>query len=258
MYVYLSKILPIAAMPLSIVLILLLAALLVITRGHRRFGMACLAVSMGLLWLTSTPWLAISLLRSLESQFPPVPMDRVPRAGCIVVLGGVVRGPIPPRITPDLNESVDRVYYAAQLHRANKARRIIVTAGNQPWSASPRLEADLIRDLLAEWGVPEGAIHLERDSRNTRENAVNSKPLLDSIGCRDPLLVTSAAHMPRALAAFRAVGIEAIPVSTDVRVVDRERLALMDFFPDATALAMTSDALREWIGRAYYRWKGWN
>lgn len=257
MYVYLSKILPFSVMPLSVVLLLLLVALLLITRGRRRFGIACLTVSIALLWLASTPWLADSLYGSLERPFPPVALDRVPGADCIVVLGGAVRAPISPRTALDLNESADRVHYAAQLYRAGKAPHVIVTAGNQPWSGSSQAEAELIRDLLVEWGAPRESILIEGGSRNTRENALNTKPLIDSIGCRDPLLVTSAAHMPRALAAFRAVGVSATPVSTDVRVVDRERRAVEDFFPDAAALAMTSEALREWIGRVWYRWKGW-
>jgi uncharacterized SAM-binding protein YcdF (DUF218 family) len=135
---------------------------------------------------------------------------------------------------------------------------LIVTAGNQPWSLSPWAEADLIRDLLVEWGVPEEAIFLEGSSRNTRENAIFSKNLIDSIHCETSLLVTSAAHMPRAVAAFQAVGVSITPVSTDVRVVDKGLPPAMDFLPSASAMAMTSDAIREWIGAAVYRSQGWN
>ena len=38
---------------------------------------------------------------------------------------------------------------------------LIISAGNQPWSQSPWDEADIVRDLLMEWGVPEEAILLE-------------------------------------------------------------------------------------------------
>ncbi len=44
-------------------------------------------------------------------------------------------------------------------------------------------EADLIRDLLMEWGVPKDAIFLEGSSRNTRENALYSKNILNAINC---------------------------------------------------------------------------
>jgi len=64
--------------------------------------------------------------------------------------------------------------------------------------------------------------------------------------------------MPRAVAAFSSVGIAVTPVSTDVRVVDQSIPSLMDFVPNASALAMTTEAIREWIGQMVYSWNGWN
>ena len=63
--------------------------------------------------------------------------------------------------------------------------------------------------------------------------------------------------MPRAVAAFQSVGIEVFPVSTDVRVIDKPELTIMDFLPDASALQMTSNAMREWIGKKVYEFRGW-
>jgi uncharacterized SAM-binding protein YcdF (DUF218 family) len=258
MYVYLSKILPLFVMPISVVLILVLAALLLLTRGRTRIASGVLLGALAVLWVSATPLVAEGLYRNLESRYPPLPLEQVPQAGCIVLLGGVVSPPQAPRVDTEFNDAVDRVYKAAQLYRAGKAKFVIATAGNQPWSLSPWAEADLIRDLLVEWGVPKEAIFLEGSSRNTRENAVYSKNLIDSIHCESSLLVTSAAHMPRAVAAFQAVGVSIVPVSTDVRVIDKGLPPAMDFLPSADALAMTSEAIREWIGSAVYRLQGWN
>lgn len=257
MYVYLSKILPVFVMPVSVVLILLLAALGLLRRGHSRTASGVLAAALLLLWLASAPIVAARLYGSLEALYPPVPLEDIPVAQCAVVLGGSLSPPLAPRREVEMQESVDRVYKAAQLFRAGKARYVIASAGNQPWSASPWAEADLTRDLLVEWGVPEQSIFLEGSSRNTRENAVYSKNLVDSINCGEVLLVTSAAHMPRAVAAFRSAGVSVIPVSTDVRVVQGGGLAPLALLPDARALAMTTDAIREWIGHWVYALKGW-
>jgi uncharacterized SAM-binding protein YcdF (DUF218 family) len=108
------------------------------------------------------------------------------------------------------------------------------------------------------WGVPEDVIFLEGSSRNTRENALYSRNIINAINCEAPLLVTSAAHMPRALAAFDSAGVRVTPVTTDVRVVDNGLPPMADFLPDARALAMTSDAIREWVGQKVYSMKGWN
>ena len=258
MYVYLSKILPVFVMPVSLVIILVLVGLLLIGRGKTKSAVGVLAAAIAVLWISATPLVAEGLYRNLESKYPPRALAEVPQAGCVVVLGGALSPPLKPRVDLEFGEPVDRVYKAAQLYRAGKARMVIVTGGNQPWSSSPWAEADLTRELLVEWGVPKDAIFLEGSSRNTRENAVYSKNLIDSINCETSLLVTSAAHMPRAMAAFRAVGVSVTPVATDVRVVERNQSAVVDFLPNAAALSMTSDAIREWIGQLVYRLQGWN
>lgn len=257
MYVYLSKILPVLVMPITVVMLLVLVAILFLRRGMTRAASGLLVAAIAVLWVAATPLVAEILYRNLESRYPPIPLAEVPQAGCIVLLGGAVSPPLEPRVDTELSEAIDRVYKAAELYRAGKANMLIVTAGNQPWSLSPWAEADLLRELLIEWGVPKEAIFLEGSSRNTRENAVYSKHLIDSIHCESSLLVTSAAHMPRAVGAFRAVGLSVTPVSTDVRVVNKKSPAVVDFMPSAGALAMTSEAIREWIGQLFYRWQGW-
>jgi uncharacterized SAM-binding protein YcdF (DUF218 family) len=114
-----------------------------------------------------------------------------------------------------------------------------------------------MQSLLEEWGVPGEAILLEGASRNTHENAVLSRPLLVEHGLQRVLLVTSAMHMPRALATFESAGIDAIPAATDYPVILRDRRSLMDFLPQALALSRTTDAIKEYVGYAYYRSRGW-
>jgi len=258
LYVYLSKILPIFLMPLGLVSLLLLVAFVLLRRKKLRSAAGVIILALAVLWTASTPFVAGRLYRHMESFYPPVPMENVPVRNCLVVLGGALGEVSPPRLEFDMGEAVDRVYKAAALYRAGKAPVVIVTGGYQPWSASKTPEADLIRGLLIEWGVPGEAILLEGKSRNTRENALFSKNIMDSISCEDALLVTSAAHMPRAAAAFRSVGMSVTPVSTDVRALKQVVPALMNFLPSADALEMTSNGIREWLGQQVYAWKGWN
>lgn len=258
MYIYLSKILPLFVMPLSVVITLGLLALMLLRYNKHKTAAGFLALAMAVLAVSSMPFVAGMLYRSMESHYPPRSMADIPTGGCVIVLGGAIGAPIAPRVTHEFNESIDRVYLTAKLYRAGKAPNVIVTGGNQPWSESKTAEADLIRDVLMEWGVPKDAIFLEGSSRNTRENALYSKNILDAISCESPLLVTSAAHMPRAVAAFNSVGVSVTPVSSDVRVVEQSIPAIMDFVPNAAALAMTSEAIRELVGRKVYSWSGWN
>jgi uncharacterized SAM-binding protein YcdF (DUF218 family) len=257
LYIYLSKILPLMLLPIGVVFELSLIALLLLWRGKRKSSAAFLVTAMLVLWVSSMPIVADNLLARLERQHPPVELKDIPVSECIVVLGGAVSPVLPPRVDVDLHEAADRVFKAASLYHAGKGNRVIVAGGLHPWSPFEQSEAEAIQSLLVDWGVPVAAILLDKDSRNTRENAINSKVLLEQLDCGKPLLVTSAAHMKRSVAAFASLGVDVFPVSVDVRVVQVPEHTFMDYIPNAEALKNTNDAMHEWMGQKIYQWRGW-
>ena len=254
---YLTKILPLLLMPVPVSLLLGLVSLILLLRGRRRPAIASLLAALGLLWAASLPSVAAALLWTLQREYPPVALDSIPAGDCIVVLGGVLGDAAYPRVEVELSEGIDRVHQAARLYRFGKGRRIIVAGGNQPWTQGQEPEAHLIRDLLVEWGVSQEAIRLDPSSRNTRENALNGAKLIREADCHSSLLVTSAWHMPRAVAAFENVGIPVFPVSVDVMGAQGQGRLMMGWIPQVDALAATSQALMEWMGIWVYRWRGW-
>ena len=247
-----SKILTQLAYPLSLSCILILLASVLLWRGRRRPAGLCLLFSLLVLWLPSLPAVSDHLRASLERRYPPVPIEDVPKADVIVVLGGAVEAVIPPRLGIDLGAAADRVLYAAQLYGAGKVELIIACGGHLPWMRESSAEAPAMAELLRAWGVPDEAILLEMESRNTYENALHSKRLLQTNGLKQVLLVTSALHMPRALALFRASGIDAVPAPTDFEVVDRGDRTLMSWLPDAAALEGSTRAIKEYLGLGVY------
>ena len=124
-----------------------------------------------------------------------------------------------------------------------------------PWLSAAKPEAELIKDLLVEWDVPAAAIELASGSRNTYENAAEIQDIWQRNGFKSALLVTSAAHMPRAMATFRRLGLPVIASTADVRVVEGEDLFAL--LPDSGALIATTNAIKEWIGLFVYRLRGW-
>jgi uncharacterized SAM-binding protein YcdF (DUF218 family) len=252
-FIYLAKILPLAIYPLGLALIILLFGLLF---GGLCWARASLIGAFTLLWLASLPVVAGWATRTLERQHPPINLGDLPQADVAIVLGGAIHGPSPPRRMIELVDSSDRVLMAVRLFRAGKVKRILVTGGNLPWSADTVPEANHIRDLLIEWGVPHGAILITGTSRNTRENALEIRSLRETQSFGSALLVTSALHMPRALAVFLKAGLPVFPATTDVQIVDGP-LTLFDWLPDAAALARTTSAAKEWIGFGVYRWLGY-
>jgi uncharacterized SAM-binding protein YcdF (DUF218 family) len=186
-----------------------------------------------------------------------MPVAATPGADAIVVLGGGIGGPNPPRLSEDLNGAADRVLHAARLFRAGKAPLVIVSGGNVFPQSRVESEAIYTRLLLREWGVPVDRVVIEGESRNTFENAVETKKLLGARGLRKVLLVTSARHMPRALGLFQGAGIDALPAPTDFRVVSYDQPAVFNWLPNADALSATTEALHEYLGIAVARLRGW-
>ncbi len=255
MTLFLSKLVPPFLYPLGLAILLIAGAL--ILGQFRRFSRWLLLLAIALLWLSSMPLTADYLALRWEAAYPPIVTAKLPQADAIVLLGGFIQQPEPPRIAPDLTNGVDRLFEAARLFHAGKAAHIIVSAGNLPWSEIVAPEADWIGRFLVELGVPTAAIVLETRSRNTRENALFSADILNSRGWQSVLLVTSADHMRRAMATFRKVGIQATAAPTDVQARAQLYVNVFDLLPSADALVETSAVLKEMIGLVYYRLRGW-
>lgn len=245
----LTKILSQITYPLLLTLLLAMAAGILSWRGGRRGGAGLLAIALGWLWLWSTPVFSDWLRAGLEQRYPSGLVELLPVVDAIVVLGGAMDAAVPPeRPYPNLGAAADRVWHAARLYRAGKAPVILVSGGNLPWSDTDRPEAEVMAELLQELGVPASAILRESASRTTRANRDFSVPLLRAHGIRRILLVTSALHLPRALALFQNSDLEVIAAPTDVEVVPRDPFHPLRWLPDAQALADSSRAFKEYFG----------
>src|SRR5690606_22170344 len=104
-------------------------------------------------------------------------------------------------------------------------------------------------------GVAPERIVLESQSRNTFENALYLRDLLEPRPGNQWLLVTSAWHMPRAVGAFRQAGFSVIAWPTDYRTRGAGDLA-RPFDTMTEGLRRTDMAVREWIGLVAYRMLG--
>jgi uncharacterized SAM-binding protein YcdF (DUF218 family) len=71
-------------------------------------------VAVVVLWGASTPLFSDYLRLTLERQYRPLAVDDTPTEDAIVVLGGAVEGPDPPRITLDLSDAADRLLHTAR------------------------------------------------------------------------------------------------------------------------------------------------
>lgn len=254
----LTKLAPIFIYPVGLVIVLSFVGLLIAAAGRRRLALSVFTGAAAWLWIASTPVFADWAIATLERQYPALPIHEIPNADVAIVLGGAVSQPAPPRFDVDLNQSFDRVFYAAKLYHAERVESVLVTAGNVPWRPSFVPEAELIKTLLIDWGgVPADAIEIATESRNTYENALEIKELWEEHPFDSALLVTSAAHMPRAMAVFQKAGLPVAAATTDIEALKGVPWSPLRWLPDAASLAMTTKALKEWLGYMAYQMRGY-
>lgn len=244
-------------MPLGASLLIATLAIVLFLLRKMKSALSLSILHVFLLSLCSMPVVSDYLIAKWERRFAPITVSASVSADAAIVLGGTLVGPVAPSVEENLGEGVDRVLRASRLYKSGKVERIIVSGGNLPWLRVPVPEAEVMKKLLIEWGVPADAILVEGKSRNTRENAVNVKKMLVDQHVESVLLVNSALHMPRAMRVFRRVGVKAIPSPTDYKVVDRGQREIMDYLPDAGALGNMTALLREVVGMVYYKFNGW-
>lgn len=215
------------------------------SRRMPRLGRSLVAISLILIYVLSTPYVSGRLVQALE------PTERTPladRSGqAIVVLGGGAYFAAPEYGKDTVGSfTLARLRYAAHLHRELKAP-ILVTGGAPLGNAGS--EAELMEQVLVgDFRVP--VKWLEKDSRNTLENARLTYRLLGPQGVRRIYLVTSAWHMPRARFVFERAGFAVIPAATGFST--RFRTTVVDFMPNAGALSSSAWLFHEIIGMGWY------
>jgi len=259
MWLVLSKVLGYLLSPLPFSVMLIVGGMIFSGLGLAKTGRFLKIFGFLLLFACSMPIVERSLKSGLQDQYPPVEISETPSASMIVVLGGTIAMPSPPRLEVELHESSDRVLHAFRLYQAGKAPAIFLSAGNLFSEPEMKSEAFYISSLLQEWGVPPEAILSEGDSRTTYENALQTRKFLETQSILDApvLIVTSASHMPRAMAVFRKSGINAIASTTDVSAGPGILTGVFDFLPSVDALKGVTSAWHEYLGTWVYHARGW-
>lgn len=226
-------------------------------RANRRAAALGLAF-LGALYLGSLPAVSNLLVRAWETErTDPAAIAGNPNApfDSIIVLGGFSSVELSEGWHIETGQTMERITAAARLYRELSASspelRIIVTGGSGNPARQDRSESPLALRLLSLMGVPEGAVLLEGQSRNTYENGVFTKAVMEREGLRSAILVTSALHMRRSRGIFEKLGCRCMPftVDTSLCVVPPPN----NLFPDTVALDNTYRTFREIIGFAVYR-----
>ena len=222
-----------------------------------RFGRAVLLLLLGIVYLTTTPFMAGELMARLQTYRPLNIDESHPDVGAIVVLGAGVYFSAPEYWRPDAPAfgvdvadalSLQRLSYAAYLARATG--KPILLSGGAGDPRTHRSVADAMRTtLIRNFGITPRWI--ETFSGTTKSNSQYSADILKKEGVHRIYLVTHAWHMPRAVLAFEHAGLDVVPAPT--AFVSRSGWLWEDFIPSAQAFQLTYYGLHEWAGIIWYR-----
>lgn len=218
-------------------------------------GAALLSFSIAALVALSLPMTGHQLLTGIETYALPVyePGKEAKTTAQAIVVLGAGRSADAPEYQGDTVDTftLERLRYAAYLHR--KTGLPIMVSGGSAHQESVS-QAELMRTVLVD-DFRVNVKFVEDKSRNTLENASYSREVLQTAGINQIYLVTHAWHMRRALWSFQAYGIAAIPAATGFSHLGREDTRLLGYLPSARGMRMSSLAIRERIGYAWYTFK---
>jgi uncharacterized SAM-binding protein YcdF (DUF218 family) len=200
---------------LLFVLVLGVVAARARTPRTRRRAWLGLVLAFGLAWASGTTPVANALIRPFEGRAPAVLIPgELPEAETlrwVVVLGGGhSTDPALPPAAQLWSESLYRLVEGVRLHRALPNTELYLSG----WGGQdPRSNAEVMADAAISMGVDPRHIELASSPRDTEEEAGALARFLRARGEADApfLLVTSAAHLPRALRHMRAAGLDPIP-----------------------------------------------
>lgn len=228
-------------------------------RRGRRWGGPMLVLALAGVWLSATEAAGELLSRAAgpPAVFAPAQVDalRGRSDGAVLVLGGGVR-----RHTPEFDAgspsriTAERLAYGVWI--ARRSGWPLAFSGGIGWTATElrQPEADIIARVAAEdHGLP--LRWAEGSSRDTRENAAHTLPLLAKSGVKQVVLVTHDAHMRRALRAFQAeaapLGMQMLPAPVGLR--DDALTSFDDWCPSVEGFArvryVVYETLAWWAGR---------
>jgi uncharacterized SAM-binding protein YcdF (DUF218 family) len=259
----LSKLLPLLLYPLGLCLLLQVAAL---TGRRRRWSLWMGGSATALLWICSMPLTARQLIWGLEQRSAGLTPDPVPQADAVLVLGGGLAPGLPPRSGVEVNEAGDRLLTGLRLMRTGRAPVLLLSGGAVTFRRGDPAPAEAVsaRQLAIELGMDPSRILLSPAARTTSEEARALAGIGRARGWRSVLLVTSALHMPRALASFqRGTGLRIIPVACDYLLPARAWMGtptpgsvIGSVLPDTGALDASTLVIKEHLGMLVYRLRG--
>lgn len=216
----------------------------------------CGVLGMVLFLAFTSPLILHFVLRATE--YPPVSKDALPFSEVAIVLGGANKTNMGVPDQLHFNESADRVTEGLTLYHSGMVKKLLLSGGSGELIHDDEKESTQVYQFLLTTGVKKPHLLIDSLSRNTHENAVESKKLLRKHGISDRpvILITSATHMHRAIRCFRKQGLEVIPYPVDYQA-GKLLWSPSLFVPTVEGFTVWYKLLHEWLGTIAYQIVGY-
>ena len=146
----------------------------------------------------------------------------------------------------------DRFFAGIDVLKSGKAPILIFTRGKMPWSNLPD-EGELLKAKAVKLGINESQILLSDTVANTADEAAAVAQLMKMHQIKRILLITSSFHMPRAKLLFDKQEIDSAAFAVDFKATGKD-LNWLSFLPGSNGFKRTSEGIREYIGKIYYKY----
>ncbi len=241
--------------PGNLLMLCLVAGIFLFLLSRGRRGKLLVGVAaLGFALLAVAP-IGPAMLLTLEQRFPR-PAQLPERVDGILLLGGAVDPALSLSFGETVfNGSVARVLGGIALARRHPEAKLVLVGGEGGFVPVGYAEARATVEFVVAEGIASSRILTEERSRSTHENAVYAKEMIRPAPGETWVLVTSAFHMPRAVASFAGAGWSVIPYPVDFKVDPRTGLSAG--FSLLDGLSASTLAGKEWAGLVGYRLMGW-
>ncbi|TAE47180.1 MAG: YdcF family protein [Cytophagales bacterium] len=248
MFFIFSKTISTLLMPIFWLLTILIFALWTKNENKRK---KAIKIFLLLLIILTNPFIINSLL--LMWEIPPTPLKDVKKHDIGIVLTGITRFKTPNDRTY-FDTGADRIYHALVLYQQKKISKILITGGNiDIFGEIKKSEAERLKDFLTDAGVPKNDIILEINARNTKENAKNTKEIIEKNYPKSTsILITSAFHLRRAKGCFQKAGVSVTPFSAGFYTQDLSEMGTGSLIPSEKSLYLWYVLTHEILGYFVY------
>lgn len=234
-------------MPLPLSLTLLVVGCLALWWRRPRAGRWLVTAGVLLLGLSSLQLAQIHLLQPLENHYPKWRGATGQTLDYIVVMGAAhadaPRLPLSNRLN---TAAIYRLVEAISVYRTQPGSKLVLSGGG----TQPETKAEIMARVAQQLGVPERDMILQVGSNDTEEEVALLKQI---VGDAPFAVVTSAVHLPRAMALFERSGLHPLPIPTHFLMRDQPGFL---GWPSADNLVATEFAVHEYIGDLWLRLKG--